>query len=197
MTIYSLDILLFLFGTSLLFHVQFELLLPDLHTDFSRGRSGGLVFPSLSEISSLLSALLKWNEVTLLSHARLCDPVDCSLQGSSVPGIFQARVLEWVAISFSRGSSDPGIKPGSPTLEADTLTSEPPGKPRDVMVSDKLVILTVGLITLRNDHFFKTFFIFPIWNMFVPSSLGSCQADCQNYCLQYSYPQSCLYRFFS
>ena len=36
MTIYSLDVLLFLFGTSLLFHVQFLLLLPDLHTDFSK-----------------------------------------------------------------------------------------------------------------------------------------------------------------
>ena len=35
----------------------------------------------------------------------LCNPMDCSLQGSSVHGIFQARVLEWVAISFSRGSS--------------------------------------------------------------------------------------------
>ena len=53
MTIYSLDVLLFLFGTSLLFHVQFYLLLPDLHTDFSRGRSGGLVFPSLSEFSTV------------------------------------------------------------------------------------------------------------------------------------------------
>ena len=53
MTIYSLDVLLFLLGTSLLFHVQFELLLPDLHTDFSRGMSGGLVFPSLSEFSTV------------------------------------------------------------------------------------------------------------------------------------------------
>ena len=43
MTIYSLDVLLFLFGTSLLFHVQFWLLLLVLHTDFSGGRSGGLV----------------------------------------------------------------------------------------------------------------------------------------------------------
>ena len=34
-----------------------------------------------------------------------CDPMDCSLPGSSVHGIFQARILEWVAISFSRGSS--------------------------------------------------------------------------------------------
>ena len=37
----------------------------------------------------------------------LCDPVDCSPPGSSVHGILQARVLEWVAISFSRGSSRP------------------------------------------------------------------------------------------
>ena len=37
----------------------------------------------------------------------LCDPMDCSLPGSSVHGIFQARLLEWIAISFSRGSSWP------------------------------------------------------------------------------------------
>ena len=53
MKIYSLDVLLFLFGTSLLFHVQFSLLLPDLHTGFLRGRSGGLVFPSVSELSTV------------------------------------------------------------------------------------------------------------------------------------------------
>ena len=59
MTIYSLDELLFLFGTSLLFHVQFLLLLPDLHTNFSRGRSGGLVFPSLSEFSFIVIHTVK------------------------------------------------------------------------------------------------------------------------------------------
>ena len=37
----------------------------------------------------------------------LCDPVDCSLLGFSVHGILQARILEWVTISFSRGSSRP------------------------------------------------------------------------------------------
>ena len=37
----------------------------------------------------------------------LCDPMDCSLPCSSVHGIFQAIVLEWIAISFSRGSSQP------------------------------------------------------------------------------------------
>ena len=37
----------------------------------------------------------------------LCDPMDCSLPRSSIHGIFQARVLEWIAISFSRGPSLP------------------------------------------------------------------------------------------
>jgi len=45
--------------------------------------------------------------VNLLSHVQLCSPVDCSLPGSSIHGIFQARVLEWVAISFFTGSSLP------------------------------------------------------------------------------------------
>ena len=48
----------------------------------------------------------KESEVTQ-SCPTFCDPVDWSLPGSSIHGIFQARVLEWVAISFSRGSSWP------------------------------------------------------------------------------------------
>ena len=36
-----------------------------------------------------------------LSHVRLCNPMDCSLPDSSVHGIFQVRILEWVAISFT------------------------------------------------------------------------------------------------
>ena len=43
----------------------------------------------------------------------LCDPMDCILPGSSVHEIFQARKLEWVAISSSRGSSQPIIEPTS------------------------------------------------------------------------------------
>ena len=46
----------------------------------------------------------------------LCDLIDCSLPGPSVHGIFQAIVLEWMAISFSRGSSQPGLEPGSPAF---------------------------------------------------------------------------------
>ena len=44
----------------------------------------------------------------------LFDPMDYSLPGSSVHGILQARILEWVAMPFSRGSSDPEIKFVSP-----------------------------------------------------------------------------------
>ena len=49
---------------------------------------------------------MKESEVTQ-SCLTLCDHMDCSLPGLSVHGVFQARVLEWVAISFSRGSSKP------------------------------------------------------------------------------------------
>ena len=58
-----------------------------------------------------------------------CDCMDCSLPGSSVHGILQARILEWVAISFSRGSSQPRGGTGFPALEEEALTFEPPGKP--------------------------------------------------------------------
>ena len=56
--------------------------------------------------------------------------MDCSLPESSVHGILQARILEWLALPFSRGSSQPRVKPRSPTLQSDSLPSELPGKPR-------------------------------------------------------------------
>ena len=57
------------------------------------------------------------------------QPMDCSPPGSSVHGIFQARIQEWFAISFSRNLPDPGVKPGSPALQAGSLPTELPGKP--------------------------------------------------------------------
>ena len=51
------------------------------------------------------------------------NPMDCV-----VHGLLQARILEWVAITFSRGSSQPGIKPLSLTLQVDSLPAEPLGK---------------------------------------------------------------------
>ena len=49
--------------------------------------------------------------------------------GSSLHGILQARILEWIAIPFSRGSSGPRTEPRPPTLQTDSLLSEPQGNP--------------------------------------------------------------------
>ena len=51
----------------------------------------------------------------LQSCPTLCDPVDCSLPGSSVPGILQARILEWVGRPTSKHLPDPVIKTASLT----------------------------------------------------------------------------------
>ena len=52
-------------------------------------------------------------------------PMDCSLPNSSVHGISQERILEWVDIFFSRGSSPPGMEPTSPTSAGSLLLSHP------------------------------------------------------------------------
>ena len=57
----------------------------------------------------------------------LCDPMDYRRPGSSVHGILQAGILEWVAIPFTRGVFNPGIEPGSPALQTDSLPAELPG----------------------------------------------------------------------
>ena len=64
----------------------------------------------------------------------LWDPMDFRLPGSSIHGILQVRILEWVAMPFSRGSGespDPGTELGSSTLQADSLPSNslPPVNP--------------------------------------------------------------------
>ena len=62
----------------------------------------------------------------------LCHPMDCSLPGSSIHGISQSRILEWVAISFSRESSRVRYQTWGSTLRADSLSSKPPGNPMDL-----------------------------------------------------------------
>ena len=61
----------------------------------------------------------------------LCDPVDCSPPGSAVHGILQARILQWVAIPSSRGSSPPRDQTWVSCIAGRFyfLPSEPPGKP--------------------------------------------------------------------
>ena len=62
----------------------------------------------LDQYSNAISCMvgLEWSEVAQ-SCPTLCDPMDSSLPGSAIHGVFQARILEWAATSFSRGSSQP------------------------------------------------------------------------------------------
>ena len=59
----------------------------------------------------------------------LCIPTDCSPPGFSVHGILQARILEWVAFPSPGDLPNPGVEPSSSALQADSIPSEPPGKP--------------------------------------------------------------------
>ena len=72
----------------------------------------------------------------------LCDPVNCSLSGSSVHGIFQARILEQVAIFYSRGSSQPGIEPvslASPALAGRFFTTSTTWEEKQPHICIKLI----------------------------------------------------------
>ena len=70
------------------------------------------------------------NSVLLIAQScqALYNPRDCSPPGSSVHGVFQARIWEWVAILFSRDPPNSGIEQRFPALQPDSLLSEPPGK---------------------------------------------------------------------
>ena len=84
---------------------------------------GGVVFPP---------CYLKWSESEVKitqSCLTLCNPVDCSIPHSSVHGIFQARIWSGLPFPFPGHLPNPGIKSGSPALQAQALPSEPPGKP--------------------------------------------------------------------
>ena len=76
-----------------------------------------------------LSCLEAWGDLNfpskkvkvLVTHSCLilCDLINCSIPGSSVLGILQARILEWVAIPFPGNLSQPGTEPRSPAMQAD------------------------------------------------------------------------------
>ena len=110
----------------------------------------------------------------------LCDPMDCSPSGSSVygivqarqlvkvkvaqacltlcdpmdytaHGILQARILEWVALPSPGDLPDPGIKPGSPALQVDSLSAEPQRKPKYTGVGSLSYPFSSGSSRLRNQ----------------------------------------------
>ena len=75
-------------------------------------------------------------EVEVAHHVQLfATPWTVACRAPLCTGILQARILGWVAIPSSRGSSHLRDQPRSPTLQADSLLSEPPGKPIRLKVS--------------------------------------------------------------
>ena len=68
-------------------------------------------------------------ELFTQSRPAPCKPMDCSPSGSSVHWILQARLWSGLPFPYPGHLPDPGIKPRSPALQADSLPSEPPGNP--------------------------------------------------------------------
>ena len=110
--------------------------------------------------------------------ARLCVTV-CKLPGSSVYGILQAGILEWVVLPLSRGSSWPRFH-RSPALQVDSLLSEPLGKHKVVLYPwsyllyhrDLLVCFMAFISIISYSLFACVFFsLFPEWNFM---RVGSC-----------------------
>ena len=92
-------------------------------------------------------------------------PSDCSPQGSSVHGILQARILEWVVIPFSRGSSqyrDPTLKVStqcrSPALQVNSLSSE-----HKCTVKSVVPLFWISLMTNYVEHLFVSIFLLLIF----------------------------------
>ena len=88
----------------------------------------------------------------MLSHSVMsdsCDPMDCS--ASSVHGILQARILEWVVMPTPGDLPNPGIKPRSPSLQVDSLPSELPGKPVNTGAGS-LSLLQGIFLTQESNH---------------------------------------------
>ena len=111
-------------------------------------------FMRISSSSPLLLNL--W--VRAQSCPTLCDAMDCNPSGYSVHGIFQARILEWVDISSSRGSSQP--RDQTPTFwKAEPFTTEPSGKPlllnlvyqNRQLINHKISMILVKMILSKND----------------------------------------------
>ena len=95
------------------FALQWQSWLVMMHTVWSTKPKVFIIWP------------LKWSELKLTqSCLTLCDPMEYT-----VHAILQASILEWLAFPFSRDLPNPGIKPRSPALQADSLPTELSGKP--------------------------------------------------------------------
>ena len=97
-------------------------------------------------VNSWESVLPKVKVQLLLTQScpTLCDPMDCSLPGSSVHGMSQARILEWGAISFSRGSSRPKANNTSAIIPDSVFVLQSCHHLQEVLLNTDLILKTNG-----------------------------------------------------
>ena len=101
--------------------------------------------------------IIGWLVVLVVIMSDSCDAIDCNLSGSSVHGILWARILEWFGISSPGDLPDPGIEPGSPVLQADSLPTELQGSP-NYRIAYKIIVMYYRLIMHWNQ--LRFFFCF-------------------------------------
>ena len=97
----------------------------------------------------------------VIKSSLTCDPMGYSLPGSSVHGIFQARTLEWLAVSFSRGSSRPRDRNQVSCIAGRFFTSEPPGK--TLLMSKVLMILLLISLSIKQGFKYGQSLIFSFY----------------------------------
>ena len=98
----------------------------------------------------------------------LCDPMDCSPPGSSCLWNCPGKILEWISVPFSRGSSQPRVESGFPALQADFLPSKQLGKPMlnsyRFLFFSLSILLFIGIPSLFTCFYYLlfnlTFFVF-------------------------------------
>ena len=86
-------------------------------------------------------------ELVAQSCRTLCDPMDYSPPGFTVHGILQARILKLIAFPSPGGLPDPGMEPGSPALQADSLPSELLGVHN--LLNNQMYLINHHNITMR------------------------------------------------
>ena len=101
------------------------------------------LIPSWCVVNTQLLGTPSMRAKSLQSSLTLGDPMDCSPSGSSVHEILQQEYWSGLPFSSPGDLPHPGIKPGSPALQADSLPSEPPGKPKQTIPLSLLCTLTL------------------------------------------------------
>ena len=107
-----------------------------------------------------------WFSCSVMSYS--CDPMDCGLPGFSVPGLSQARILEWLPFPSPGDLPDPGMEPTDLLLLRCRLmfTAEPPGKPWWICVHF-IIPLTFyfKILYILYIYFFNKHFIYILYKM--------------------------------